>query len=152
MGPVKVREATEHDLDALINLYGQLAEDRVESQPALPSTAASILTAILRQPGRTLLVASVADSVVGTADLFVVANLTHGGMSWAIVENVVVDEKQRGTGVGRALMEEVVARCREVGCYKIQLLSRSHRVAAHAFYQHLGFEPSATGFRLYLAP
>ena len=96
--------------------------------------------------------ASVADSVVGTADLFVVANLTHGGMSWAIVENVVVDEKQRGTGVGGALMEEVVARSREVGCYKIQLLSRSHRVAAHAFYQHLGFEPSAIGFRLYLAP
>jgi len=48
MGPVKVREATEHDLDALIDLYGQLAEDRVESQPALPSTAASILTGILR--------------------------------------------------------------------------------------------------------
>jgi GNAT superfamily N-acetyltransferase len=152
MGEVRVSEATQRDLDALLRLYDQLAEDRVESQPASRPTAAPILAAILSQPGRALLVASVADRVVGTADLLVVPNLTHKGMGWAIVENVVVDESQRGTGVGRSLMEEVIVRCREADCYKIQLLSRTHRVSAHAFYQHLGFEPSATGFRLYLDP
>ena len=136
---VRVREATQQDLDALLRLYDQLAEDRAESRPASQPAAASTLAAILKQPGRALLVASVADRVVGTADLLVVPNLTHQGMEWAIVENVVVDEGQRGTGIGRALMEEVVVRCREAGCYKIQLLSRTHRVSAHAL----------TGIRVY---
>src|SRR5882757_6499806 len=100
---VRVREAAQHDLDALLRLYDQLAEDRAESRPASQPTAALTLAAILRQPDRALLVASMANSVVGTADLLVVTNLTHKGMGWAIVENVVVDERQRGTGVGRAL-------------------------------------------------
>jgi GNAT superfamily N-acetyltransferase len=48
-------------------------------------------------------------------------------------------------------MEEVVERCRRADCYKIQLLSREHRTSAHVFYEGLGFQPSAKGFRLYLA-
>jgi GNAT superfamily N-acetyltransferase len=71
-------------------------------------------------------------------------------MAWAIVENVVVDQGERRAGVGRALMEEIVRRCRQADCYKIQLLSRKHRRSAHTFYESLGFQRSAEGFRLYL--
>ena len=151
MGVVQVREWMAADLDAVLDLYVQLAEDRPESQPASPLAAEAILSSIAAQPGRTLLVALVDDSVVGTADLLLVPNLTHHGMAWAIVENVVVDQHSRRAGVGRALMEEVVERCRRADCYKIQLLSREHRTSAHVFYEGLGFQPSAKGFRLYLA-
>ena len=47
-------------------------------------------------------------------------------------------------------MEDVTRRAREAGCYKLQLLSSRRRTQAHAFYQALGFEASAQGFRIYL--
>jgi GNAT superfamily N-acetyltransferase len=170
MTTVTVRDARPEDLDALLSLYHQLAEDRFESRPAGRPATAALLQAISMQPGRSLLVAAIdrptADraptdrsaaarsgaetTIVGTADLLVVPNLTHQGMPWAIVENVVVDESCRRLGVGRALMEAVVDRCREAGCYKVQLLSRTHRLGAHDFYARIGFEASATGFRRHL--
>ena len=151
MSVVEVREWIAADLDAVLDLYVQLAEDRTESQPASRLVAEDILSSVATQPGRSLLVAVLDEFVVGTADLLLVPNVTHHGMAWAIVENVVVDRRSRRAGVGRALMEEVVERCRRADCYKIQLLSRTHRTAAHAFYERLGFQPSAVGFRLYLA-
>ncbi|HWF23274.1 MAG TPA: GNAT family N-acetyltransferase, partial [Acidimicrobiales bacterium] len=104
MDPMEVREAASADLDAILDLYVQLAENRPESLPAHRPEAESLLTAIAAEPGRTLLVAVVADMIVGTADLVVVSNLTHHGMAWAMVENVVVDQDRRRAGVGRALM------------------------------------------------
>lgn len=150
MSSVLVRGATSRDVDSLLGLFTQLAEDRPESQPVLRPTAAAVLAAIFTQAGRTLLVATVDEQVVGTADLLVVPNLTHHGRAWAVVENMVVDHQWRRVGVGQTLMKEIIHRCREAGCYKIQLLSRKHRHAAHAFYQRLGFQSSAEGFRLYL--
>ena len=47
------------------------------------------------------------------------------------------------------LLGVVLRRCDVEGCYKIQLLSRSHRHDAHAFYAGLGFERVAEGFRRY---
>jgi GNAT superfamily N-acetyltransferase len=95
-------------------------------------------------------VAVVGGTVVGTADMVVVENLTHGGRPWVIVENVVVDEAHRGEGVGKALMAEVVDEARRRDCFKVQLLSLEHRLGAHAFYRSLGFGTMAQGFRLYL--
>lgn len=109
-----------------------------------------VLASIRTQAGRHLLVAMVEGAVVGTADCSIVANLTHRGRPWSVVENVVVDDRCRRQGVGRRLMEEVVERCRAQGCYKIQLLSQQHRSGAHAFYESMGFQATAVGFRRYL--
>jgi GNAT superfamily N-acetyltransferase len=87
---------------------------------------------------------------VGTVDLLVVENLTHGGQPWAIVENVVVDAAARRLGVGRALMAEAERLSREASCYKLQLLSHQRRTWAHEFYRRLGYEETARGFRLHL--
>jgi GNAT superfamily N-acetyltransferase len=151
MGPIEVREAASADLHAILGLYVQLAENRPESLPVLGLEAESLLVTIATQPGHTLLVAVAEDVIVGTADLVVVPNFTHHGMAWAIVENVVVDQARRRSGVGRALMEDVFRRCHQADCYKIQLLSREHRQSAHVFYESLGFQRSVEGFRLYLA-
>ena len=39
---------------------------------------------------------------------------------------------------------------RALRCYKVQLLSNSRRTDAHVFYESLGFERSAEGFRRHL--
>jgi GNAT superfamily N-acetyltransferase len=65
------------------------------------------------------------------------------------VEYVVVDEKHRRRGIGKLLMDDVIERAKEAGCYKIMLTSDNRREEAHDFYRSLGFEASAHGFRLY---
>lgn len=145
-----VRAAGAADLDVLLDLYRQLADDRPESLPGDRVLSAAVFARILADRRRHVLVAEAAGRVVGTAEMLVVDNLTHGGRPWVAVENVVVDQAARGRGVGRALMDEVLARTRAVGGYRIQLLSRGQRTDAHAFYRSLGFETSAVGFRLYV--
>lgn len=97
-----------------------------------------------------LLVSEIDGRVVGTVTLVIVPNLTHDSKPWAQVENMVVDESQRGTGAGRQLMDECVRLAREAGCYKVQLQSAEGRSGAHRFYERLGFTDSSAGFRLYL--
>ena len=148
---VRVRDVRLDDLTALADLYRQLvADDSPEAQPVGEEAGTAILRAVIEDPNRSLLVAEIGESVVGTVDELVVANLTHRGQPWAIVENMVVDEAQRRHGVGSQLMNEVLNRARTAGCYKIQLLSRKVRTEAHAFYRSMGFEESAVGLRRYL--
>jgi GNAT superfamily N-acetyltransferase len=147
----RIRPAVADDLPVLLDLYRQLAGDRAESLPAGPAVAGPVLARILADPTRQLLVADAGGRVVGTAELIVHANLTHGAQPWAIVENVIVAADARRLGAGRALMDHVLAEARAAGCYKIQLLSRGERGDAHRFYDGLGFERSAIGFRRYLS-
>jgi ribosomal protein S18 acetylase RimI-like enzyme len=147
---VAVREAEDRDLDALLRLYEQLADGQTGSMPADPRDALAILAEIRSLSARALLVAVVGERVVGTADCLIVVNLTHAGNPWAIVENVVVDADTRRAGIGSALMGAVLERAERAGCYKVQLISRKDRPAAHAFYRSLEFEASAEGFRRYL--
>lgn len=147
---VLVRPATSDDLAEILRMYRQLVDG--DAPVLLPDRgrASSVLDAMAAQSGRQMLVAEIGRQMVGTADLLIVPNLTHGGAPWAVIENVVVDEKARRHGVGRALVAEIVRRCTEAGCYKMQLLSNKRRTEAHEFYRSVGFEAMAEGFRRYL--
>jgi len=148
---ILVRPASSGDLDAVLGLLEELRwERRRGGGTPVPGEAARIWESILDQDGRFVLVAEAAGKIVGTADLLIVANLTHELRPWAIVEHVVVAAHARRLGIGRALMAEVVAMGKAAGCYKVQLLSRKERSDAHRFYQAVGFEPAAEGFRRYL--
>jgi len=115
--------------------------------------AAAALDATLASPWVTLLVAERDQAAIGTGTLVIVPNLTHNSQPWAQVENMVTDERARGTGAGRALIEECLRLAADAGCYKVQLQSANTRNTAendaHGFYRHLGFEPSSVGFRYY---
>ena len=140
-----IRPARRSDGEALIRLLTQLHP----AYPPDPERAEEVIDAASREPHRTLMVATIDDEVVGTADLVIVSHLTHGGRPWAIVENVVVDEGRRQQGIGRALVDEIGAITEAAGCYMVQLLSLNHRHEAHAFYASLGYAPVARGFRQY---
>jgi ribosomal protein S18 acetylase RimI-like enzyme len=144
---VDIRTATTADAEALCALLVQLPVAGPGDVP-LPR-AHDVLREILADPDRRLFVACAGDDIVGTADVVVLANLTHGGRPYANVENVVVDASARGRGIGRAVMDAVLTFARERGCYKVQLQSNEQRAPAHALYESLGFEPVAKGYRLY---
>ncbi len=150
MGNVLVRHARAADLDALLSLYEELADSSITAAPSDRGSSEPLLAQILVDPARHLIVATVDGRVLGTADLLVVPNLTHHAKPWAIVENVIVGEAVRRTGVGKALMEHLIELARAAGCYKLQLLSGKQRREAHEFYRRLGLDAVAEGFKIYL--
>ena len=60
------------------------------------------------------------------------------------IEDVVVDERHRGKGLGRKLMEAALAALREMHVSGIELTSRPSRVAANELYKSLGFTQRET--------
>jgi len=147
-----VRPATEEDIPRILELYDELAirggREDTESGPT-PDKARRVFSEISADPRHELFVAEDGGRVAGSIVLLIVPNLSHGGTPWSIAENLIVTKRQRGRGIGRMLLEHVIARAREKGCYKVQLWSSTSRGEAHGLYRSLGFQESAYGFRLY---
>ena len=143
----EVRAARVEDLGAVLALLTELHGD---DAPVDDARARVVLEAILADPRRRLLVASVDGEPAGTVDVVVVPNLTRGARPYAVIENVVVAARFRRRGIGRALMDAAVAHARAEGCYKLQLISAARRGEAHALYAAAGFSGDFAGYRRYL--
>jgi GNAT superfamily N-acetyltransferase len=145
-----IRDATEADLPRLVELLAQLSLDEPREEPATPLSESyrAAFRAIAADPRQRLLVLEQDGHLVGSLVLVIVPNLSHRGMSYAFVENVVVDETERGTGHGELLMRRAVELAREAGCYKLSLTSNKSRPDAHRFYERLGFRATHEGFRI----
>lgn len=148
-----IRLAAEGDIPRILELYGDLIISTSTVELERAPTAAGYRKAfreIRAAPGHELLVAEEGGKVVGTMMLIIVPNLSHGGLPWAGVENVMVDAEYRRHGIGKLLMDYVLAQAKKAGCYKIQLISDKSRKEAHKFYRALGYKASGHGFRMYL--
>src|SRR5690606_6911587 len=97
-----------------------------------------------------LVVAEVDGEVAGTLQLTFIPYLTAQGGKRALVEAVFVDERVRGQGVGRKLMQWAIARAREKGCHMVQLTTNKQRPEAHRFYESLGLVGPHYGMKLLL--
>ena len=100
--------------------------------------------------GGLVLVADLRGEVVGVCQLIVFRHLQARGGLCAEIESAHVHPEHRGEGVGRALVSDVIARARGLGCYRVQLTSNTARPDAHRFYERLGFLPSHVGFKMLL--
>lgn len=67
------------------------------------------------------------------------AGLDHGGES-ADIMTVAVDPRHRGAGVGRSLVDELIARAERGGAGALLLEVRDDNAAARALYARAGFE------------
>jgi GNAT superfamily N-acetyltransferase len=143
-----VRRVESSDLPELLALLSQLHEE--EMPPLADEDLTSTFAEILASRTHAVLVASCGDGILGTLDLFVMANLTRGGRPWAGIENFVVDAAHRRQGVGAALMAVAADIARGAGCYKLQLISHHRRDAAHELYIQSGFTAPVRGYRRYL--
>ncbi|MFH1032053.1 MAG: GNAT family N-acetyltransferase [Chloroflexota bacterium] len=145
-----IRQATKKDIPRILELYKQLSFSPEEHRKPPVEDCCEILEGMKKVPGYELLVAEENGEVIGTTVLAILPGFAHGTSPFAVVEYVVVDEKRRSRGIGKLLMEYVIARAKEAGCYKIALTSDNRREQAHKFYNSIGFKSSSHGFRLYL--
>ncbi len=77
--------------------------------------------------------------MVATTYLNVIPNMTRSASPYAVIENVVVDEGLRGTGLGKQIMAATLDAAWQAGCYKVMLQTGSRTSATHAFYRACGF-------------
>ena len=149
---VSYRDATEADLPAIVCL---LAEDQIGGRkddpgPPLDPVYAAAFAAIERDPNQRLIVAEIDGAVIGTMQLSFLPGLLNRGAWRGQIEAVRIAADQRGQGLGADMIAWGVEQCRERGCFMAQLTSNNDRVAAHRFYERLGWQKSHAGFKLYL--
>ena len=72
-----------------------------------------------------------------------IPNISRSASPYAVVENVIVDESQRGRGLGREIMAATLDAAWAAGCYKAMLATGSKNPATHAFYLACGFVAGA---------
>lgn len=135
MTDVRLRLATLADFEHLHRLYKDLV-----GTIAVPDgdVGRAQMAKILDHPGTTVFVADLQGLPVSMATLHVLPNMTFGGRSYALVENVVTLRAHHGLGLGRQVMEHVAQAAWDAGAYKIMLLTGKD-LGARGFYEKLGF-------------
>jgi GNAT superfamily N-acetyltransferase len=141
---VNIRGATIRDIPAILDLYAQPTID--DGKRLMIEQAEQILESTKQYPYYKLFVAELDNQVVGTFALLVMHNLGHLGKPSGVVEDVAVEPSLHRKGIGKAMMQYAMEKCRELGCYKMALSSNSKRKNAHAFYESLGFERHGHSF------
>jgi GNAT superfamily N-acetyltransferase len=130
------RAAEERDFDVVMRLYRQLQPD----DPVLDDGSDSAtFKQILTTAGLHLFVLEIDGRVVATTYLTVIPNITRSASPYAVIENVVVEESLRGTGLGKQIMAGTLQAAWDAGCYKAMLLTGSRNPSTHAFYKACGF-------------
>jgi GNAT superfamily N-acetyltransferase len=151
-GPVAFRRATSDDLGTIVALLANdpLGRERENPGPQLDTCYRDAFAAIDHDPNQFLAVAERSGQVIGVLQLSFIPGLTRRGMWRGQVEGVRVAAEERGTGVGRAMLEWAIEECRKRGCGVVQLTSDKRRPDAHKFYDALGFRPTHQGYKLLL--
>jgi GNAT superfamily N-acetyltransferase len=135
---LQIERALEADIPALLSLLQSLfaiEKDFVfEAQRQQRG-----LQALIRAPQERsiLLVARVEGSAVGMASGQLAISTAQGAPSvW--IEDVVVAQHVRGKGIGRALLDAIVAWARSRGATRAQLLADRNNLSALSFYARCG--------------
>ena len=113
-----------------------------ELDPEMKVSSADVLRMVESDASHFFAAADDAGRIVGCATLCVYDSPTGRKAS---VEDVVVSSRFRGQGLGKLLMEHVIAYAKtQLHQVDLHLTSRPHRVAANALYCRLGFEKRET--------
>jgi ribosomal protein S18 acetylase RimI-like enzyme len=136
-----VRAANKEDFVSVSGLFKQLWPGKGLNDGRL----SAVFENMLESDGFELLCAERDGRVLGFASLAILQNFWQEGPVMYIT-TMIVDEKHRGTGIGKALAARITEIAQEKGCAKIELESAFHRTDAHAFYEKMGFEKRAWFF------
>jgi ribosomal protein S18 acetylase RimI-like enzyme len=118
--------------------------------PQLSASSAPIsaqeLEEIIESDTTVLFAARSNQEIVGLLTL-AIFRIPTGVRAW--IEDVVVDDKARGKGVGDALNRAALAEAGRRGAKTVDLTSRPSREAANRLYQRLGFKQRETNVYRY---
>ena len=122
---MKIRTLEPEDIKQVINIWTN-SFSRNFSKP--------VNSEYLSDPNSTTIVISVEDIIVGVASIHIIKKLTR---ILGIIEDVAVNKKYRGKGVGKKLVERLILIGKQKNCDKIVLSSSEQN---SKFYEKIGFK------------
>ena len=139
---ISIDFATSADLEALADLLAELFTLESDFRPEREKQLRG-LRLILDNPqiGR-LFVLRVDQEVAGMANALITVS-TAEGRQVLLLEDVIVKAAFRGHKLGRRLVEHVLEWATANGMPRVTLLADKDNSPAFAFYERLGFSPSA---------
>jgi GNAT superfamily N-acetyltransferase len=140
---IHVRPALQADIPRLADLLDELFSVETDFTPHRERQERGLGILVGRQPGMSLvLVAEVSGIVVGMATVQLLISTAEGGRV-GLVEDVVVDRRHRGKGIGRRLLSGIADWARTRDVTRLQLLADRGNSAALRFYHAAGWTPTS---------
>ena len=136
MAAFRVRPATAADFPEMLALFDTVARERIwiGTEPGFDRDLyRKNWTMWIEDPADLFLVALDDDLIIGLL-------IVHPHIEFGPTLGMMVDERYRGRGIGRALIERALAWGRERGVRALHLLVFPHNGAAIALYRAVGFE------------
>lgn len=155
---MEIRRAKKEDLSGVNSLLYQVLEVHHKGRPDLfyggvkKYTDEEILE-IFKDDTRPVFVAVEDGRVLGYAFcIFQQVKDSHvlTDIKTLYLDDLCVDEKTRGSGVGKALFDYVKAFAKKTGCYNLTLNVWSCNQSAMAFYEKRGLLPQKVGMEVIL--
>ena len=131
-----IREANKNDLKGLLTLYTQLHDNPIPSEGEALS---ALWEQICADPNHHIIVAEENGRIVSSCVVVIIPNLTQNQRPYALVENVITDEKYRNKGFATACLNYAKALATAENCYKIMLLTGSKKESTLRFYERAGY-------------
>jgi GNAT superfamily N-acetyltransferase len=136
--PLTLRLLQSYDADALVALLPDLGYEASAGQ------VVRRLAALREWPDQEAFVAEIDGHVVGLCHVQGVRMLISEG--YAEIQALVVSAARQGEGLGRQLVAHACDWAFARGYERVRLRSNVTREAAHAFYEHLGFEKAKASY------
>ena len=122
---MKIRRLIISDLDQVTNLLVNSFSSRYNNPPIIGT---------LSNPKSIFIVVEINNIIVGVASLHIIEKLTR---KMGLIEDVAVDSKHRGKGIGIKLIQNLTSEAKNMGCDKIVLSSSKDNIS---FYEKSGFK------------
>lgn len=146
MRDATITSANESDIPELIDLLGVLFSIEQDFTPDTDKQCRGLATLLASPTGHVAIARDANARAVGMATAQLVISTAEGAPS-AWIEDVVVREDWRGEGLGRSLLDAVLAWARGQGAVRAQLLADLDNAPALAFYDRLDWQPTRLGAR-----
>ncbi len=131
-----VREIRENELEALLELYLDLHEERV---PEMSDALKNTWNIILRDENHHIIVKEADGKIAASCVCVIIPNLTRNVRPYAFVENVVTRKDARGRGYATECLNYAKEIAEKAGCYKMRVVTGSKEGATLRFYENAGY-------------
>ena len=137
MSDTRVRSATPADESKVFTLLSALMEGELVGDSPIEQSSAARATYrdLLTSDRGSVIVFEVDGDVLGVVTCSYVTAIRYGG-NYARMEELIVDDRVRGTGADKILVDAAIAEARRRGCGLMTLYAREH---TRAFYEKAGF-------------
>jgi GNAT superfamily N-acetyltransferase len=135
---VRIEEAADADIEAAAELLHTLFTQEAEFAPDREKQLRALRMLAAEPAAGRLFVAREHGKVIGMASLqFDISTALGGRAAW--VEDVIVDARHRGRGVGKLLFQHMIAFAHREGLLRLTLLTDGGNLDAQRFYARFGF-------------